>query len=338
MRARAAFPAGVLAVLAGARLSAAEGPARGGEQRLEALRFVSGFFGFDGAGVSEDRARLTVIGAGFSRTGTKSLEAALVRLGHKIYDIRSMLALGHVPMWEEAAKELMASGNTTLIDRLLDDMEGRGFTATLDLPMNLFAGVFAKRRPAAKVIMSIRPSVDSWFEAWATVNRILCIFIARPWRWLIPVDMNFNTRLLKTLRDFDWEFPTYPAHIRRPLPWFEIIERFPAFETEAKRQDWKDLHNSLERELRAELPEERFTTYDVRSGWVPLLRFLGIDDPALAAEPFPRVNDRKSLETVRLVMDVLAVGLPVLILLAVRLLYACARCACQACRAKKKSE
>merc|ERR550534_3173544 len=176
--------------------------------------------------------------------------------------------------------------------------------------MNLFAGVFAKRRPAAKVIMSIRPSVDSWFEAWATVNRILCIFIARPWRWLIPVDMNFNTRLLKTLRDFDWEFPTYPAHIRRPLPWFEIIERFPAFETEAKRQDWKDLHNSLERELRAELPEERFT----------------------------RVNDRKSLETVRLVMDVLAVGLPVLILLAVRLLYACARCACQACRAKKKSE
>ena len=30
-------------------------------------------------------ARLTVIGAGWSRTGTKSLEAALIRLGHKAY-------------------------------------------------------------------------------------------------------------------------------------------------------------------------------------------------------------------------------------------------------------
>merc|ERR1712113_845975 len=145
---------------------------------------------------------------------------------------------------------------------------------------------------------------EAWIEAWATVNQILGIFILRPWSWLI--DMEFNKRIVKTLYDFDWEYPSYPEHIWRPVPWFEVVQRLPAFDTDAARQQWIKLHKRLQRDLELQLPRERFTTFDVRSGWAPLLGFLGVDDPLLAAEPFPRVNDRASLETVRSVMDVLA--------------------------------
>ena len=42
---------------------------------------------------------------------------------------------------------------------------------------------------------------------------------------------------------------------------------------------------------------------DVSEGWAPLLAFLEVDDPKLASEDFPRVNDVQSLKTVRKVMD-----------------------------------
>lgn len=308
-----------------------------GSNEFEAFKFVSGFFGLDAA---RDRgskaAELSLIGAGFSRTGTKSLEAALLRLGHKVYDTRSMLELGHVPRWEEAAKEYKGSGNVTLIERLLSDIEGRGYTTTLDFPMNLFAPVFAECRPDAKVLMSIRPSLESWVEAWATVNEILSIFVLRPWTWLL--EMEFNARILKTMYDFDWEYPTYPAHNQRPLPWFEVNQRLPGFETEEVRAAWKALHQRLQHELEAQLPRERFLAFDVRSGWAPLLDFLSISDAVLAAEAFPRVNDRASLQKVRIVMDVLAVGMPLWAAFLIYFSFKCVRCACGGRHSQKEKQ
>jgi len=292
---------------------------------LEALRFVSGFFGLDAAHKRGRHAgQLTLIGAGFSRTGTKSLEAALLRLGHKVYDTRSMLESGHTSRWEDAAHEFRATGSTALLDQMLAEIEAQGYTATLDFPMNLFAPIFANRRPSAKVLMSVRPSEESWVEAWETINRILGIFVLRPWRWLI--DMEFNKRILKTLYDFDFEYPVYPEHIWRPVPWFEVVQRFPAFESEAARGRWVQLHKRLQRELESQLPRERFRAFDVRSGWPPLLDFLGIRDASLAAEPFPRLNDRASLEAVRAVMDVLAAGLPLWLASALWLVSRCVGC------------
>jgi len=308
-------------------------------QRLEAFKFVSGFFGLDAARERGGQAsQMTVIGAGFSRTGTKSLEAALVRLGHKVYDTRSMMQLGHVAQWEEAAAEYKATGNLTMFDHLLAEMEAKGYTATLDFPMNLYAPLFAKRRPLAKVLMSVRASEESWVEAWATVNKILGHFIARPWKWII--DMHFTQRILMTLYDFDFEYSQYLEHISRPLPWFEVVHLNPTLDTETGREAWKALHRRLQRELEEQLPKERFATFDVRSGWGQLLRFLEIDDPALAAEPFPRVNDRGSLQAVRLVMDIIAAGLPLWVLLQLWVLHCSVRWCC--CRrsgqpAKEKS-
>mmetsp|Transcript_44757 Transcript_44757/g.130320 ORF Transcript_44757/g.130320 Transcript_44757/m.130320 type:complete len:349 (+) Transcript_44757:94-1140(+) len=334
----------VCATVVAAAIAAAAGPAGAGEasRSREAFKFVSGFFGFDRAreeaAARESAAGLSVIGAGFSRTGTKSLEAALLRLGHKVYDTRSILQLGHAGLWEDAASIYKRTGNLTLIDGLLAEMEGAGYTATLDFPMNLFAEVFAHLRPEAKVLMSVRPSVDSWVEAWMTVNRILGHFVARPWVWVL--DLTFTRSLLKTMFDFDYVYPTYPKDIRRPFPWFEVVDHFPSFDGDAAHEAWKQLHIRLESELRAHLPPQRFTTFNVRQGWEPLLDFLGVDEPGLRAEPFPNVNDRRSLEIVRAVMDVVAMGLPLWLLVGGWLSLSCARCArrrvCSSAREKVK--
>ena len=74
-------------------LTAAAAAAAEDGSSSSAFRFVGGFLGLDkereSASRSSDKAAgLQVIGAGFSRTGTKSTEAALIRLGHKIYDTR----------------------------------------------------------------------------------------------------------------------------------------------------------------------------------------------------------------------------------------------------------
>ena len=72
--------------------------------RWEAARLVSGFLGLDKQREAPSKPRgLQVIGGGFARTGTKSTEAALLRLGHKIYDTRSILECQHADRWVKAA-------------------------------------------------------------------------------------------------------------------------------------------------------------------------------------------------------------------------------------------
>ena len=117
--------------------------------RWEAARLVSGFLGLDKQREAPSKPRgLQVIGGGFARTGTKSTEAALLRLGHKIYDTRSILECQHADRWVQAARELR-DGKYDELRALLEEVEERGYTATLDFPVNLFAKALAELRSAA---------------------------------------------------------------------------------------------------------------------------------------------------------------------------------------------
>ena len=120
-----------------------------GATRWEAAKLVSGFLGLDKQREAAAPPRgLQVIGGGFARTGTKSTEAALLRLGHKIYDTRSILECQHADRWVKAAQELR-DGKDDEVRALLEEMEQRGYTATLDFPVNLFAKALAELRSAA---------------------------------------------------------------------------------------------------------------------------------------------------------------------------------------------
>lgn len=286
------------------------------------------------------RQGLTVIGAGFPRTGTKSIESALQSLGHRVYDMRSMFENGHVDLWVQAAKDWKERDDLEGVKALLEDMEAKGYTATLDFPMNLFSLAFAELRPEAKVLFSVRDSERKWVESWAMINGLMGNFICRPWKWIIP-DMAFNSQLLKIILGFDWVGAVYPEQISRPLPWLETIKWNPSLDLKEGQQEWIELHNRYKHELDEKLRADRLLVYNVKQGWAPLVPFLALEDKSLAQEDFPNINDRASLNVVRKVMDVIAIGLPLWVLMILwityRIVMACFGC-CFGGRRKSKAK
>ena len=273
--------------------------------RWEAAKLVSGFLGLDKQREAAAPPRgLQVIGGGFARTGTKSTEAALLRLGHKIYDTRSILECKHADRWVKAARELR-EGKDAELRALLEEVERRGYTATLDFPVNLFAKALADLRPEAKVLFTSR-NLDNWYRSWRDVNEVLGVFVLRPWSWL--VDFAFTEPLCEAF-GFEFIVARYPDHVDRVLPWFERVRTLPSLDPEGSKERWVAFFQKTRTEL-VKAHGKRVLIFDVREGWAPLLKHLEVDDPKLASEDFPRVKDVQSLETVRKVMDFIALFLP----------------------------
>jgi len=331
--------------------------AHGSRDYREAFKFVGGFLGFDYANqkrashyntstptTKHNTGSLSLIGAGFSRTGTKSTEAALQKLGHnKIYDTRSMLELNHTKQWIEAAIQINKNGdNFSLAEELLRDIESCGYTATLDFPMNLFAKTFAELRPSAKVLFTMREDTDKWYDSWRNVNLLLSPFYLRPWNWI--VDFTFPIEICEAF-GFPYYIAPSPEHFSRPLPWFEKCHFMPAFDLDVSRERWIAFHNLVRKELEDYLPPSRFLAFDVRQGWAPLLSFLQVENQypelLIADKPFPNINDMESLKMVRNVMDIIAIGLPFWLLLLgwlfVTILYYIASIIKRCCIAAKNS-
>ena len=91
---------------------------------------------------------LTVVGAGFGRTGTNSLKLALERLGfgpcHHMFEVRNNLS--QLPYWEAAV-----SGETIDWDEVFVD-----YHASVDWPSAAFWRELASHFSDAKVLLSIR--------------------------------------------------------------------------------------------------------------------------------------------------------------------------------------
>ncbi len=96
---------------------------------------------------------LSIIGAGFGRTGTTSLQAALdhLRCGPCFKEASSAIATN---LWYRARKGLPIDWDDLL----------RGYGATLDFPSCLFYRELAAKYPLAKVILTVRDP-DDWFDS-----------------------------------------------------------------------------------------------------------------------------------------------------------------------------
>jgi Sulfotransferase domain len=99
---------------------------------------------------------LQIIGAGFWRTGTISLESAIkTLLGGKVLNMGEvMINSGSISMWRLAINNKNAS-----LDSLTD-----GYVATLDWPAMAFWEELSLSHPNAKVLLSIRDA-ESWWES-----------------------------------------------------------------------------------------------------------------------------------------------------------------------------
>jgi hypothetical protein len=99
---------------------------------------------------------LKVIGAGFGRTGTQSLQVALEELGFtRCYHMTEVFAHPeHAAAWSAARR-----GESVDWDTLF-----AGYQAAVDWPPCAFYQELLDRFPDAKVILTVRDA-DKWYES-----------------------------------------------------------------------------------------------------------------------------------------------------------------------------
>lgn len=198
---------------------------------------------------------LTVIGAGFGRTGTLSLKTALERLGLRCHHMMEVFANpAQAPAFTAAAR-----GDTSGLSSALAD-----YQATVDWPSCVFWRALLELNPDAKVLLSVRPA-DRW---WNSFRETIYELMTRP--------------------RGDAELPAPFADIAEMA---EEVVRRRSFGDDLAGMSPEQIvavYEAHNQHVRENAPADRFLEFDVAQGWEPLCAFLGVDVPD---EPFPNVND-----------------------------------------------
>ncbi len=198
---------------------------------------------------------LELIGAGYGRTGTTSMKAALAVLGlsrcYHMDEIRKHP--DHVPFWLAASR-----GEPVNWEQFLGD-----YDATLDWPACDHWRALAYRYPSAKVLLTVRDP-DAWYESV----------------------MATGYGILKKLHSEALERDDKPGQQGANLIMEgRMLEIFPdrsqaiaAFEE----------HNAS---VVAGVEADRLLVFEASQGWEPLCAFLGVDVPAI---PYPSENSKQA--------------------------------------------
>ena len=209
---------------------------------------------------------IQVIGAGFGRTGTKSLKLALERLlGGPCFHMLEMF-----------------EGKPELFPRWLAKAEGEevdlrevlaGYRATVDWPSCTYYAELAELYPEAKVILTVRDP-ERWYQS---VKKTIYAFSREmagpPVSWVMQVH---PTR---------WAMP----QMAERQIWGERGHFGGRFEDKAHAISVYEAHIE---EVKATIPKERLLVYALKEGWEPLCDFLGVPVPS---EPLPNTNSSEEM-------------------------------------------
>lgn len=205
---------------------------------------------------------LRVIGAGFGRTGTLSMQAALEGLGFapcyhyvEVIERRPGRNDGHLRAWVDFAK-----GRRPMDWRWLF----AGYQAVVDFPMCSFYAELLEAFPDARVVLTLRDP-ERWFESFDTLVRGL-----RRLRF----GRLFAPKLRATATIFE--------HLVRRRVFGGRLDRAACIEAFLRHRD----------EVVRRVPADRLLVYEVKDGWGPLCAFLGVPVPGA---PFPHLNEGEDL-------------------------------------------
>lgn len=194
---------------------------------------------------------LKVVGAGFGRTGTKSLKNALEMLGfgpcHHMFEVRENP--DQLPFWAAAVRGEAMDWDTVFAN----------YNSSVDWPSAAYWRELSDQFADAKVLLSVRP-VEAWVKSiHATIYASLMKRGSDPQgadrdRREMVYELIMNQTFDGKLGDADHAKSVYEAHVA---------------------------------EVQRAIAPERLLTYDVAEGWEPLCAFLGVPVPD---EPFPLTN------------------------------------------------
>ena len=226
---------------------------------------------------------MRVIGAGFGRTGTTSLKAALETLGlDHCYHMTEVFAHPrHAEGWRSAWR-----GAPVDWDAILGPYE-----AAVDWPSCTFYEELMERYPEAKVLLSVRDP-ERWYESTRTtiyeLSRVLAgSRTARVAFGLVSLLAFGGFARSGAGDEIIWN-GTFGGRFEDKTHAIEVLER----------------HNE---EVKRRVPPERLLVYEVKEGWGPLCEFLGVPDPD---EPFPHLNDAAEMRRGIRVLRALSVAVP----------------------------
>lgn len=184
---------------------------------------------------------LSVIGAGFGRTGTLSLKLALEQLGfapcHHMTEV--FANLGQAATWLAAGR-----GEAVDWDTLLE-----GYKASVDWPSCHFWRELAAHYPDAKVILSKRD----------------------PHRWYKSIS---NTIFPAMKGDASDEEP-----VRTVMTMANDLITRKTFDGDLSEAHVLDVLARHEAEVKRTIAPERLLVFDVAEGWEPLCDFLDVPVP-----------------------------------------------------------
>ena len=203
---------------------------------------------------------LEVIGAGFGRTGTTSLKAALEQLGfskcHHMEEVAK--SGGQVRAWLA-----IAQGGEPDWDAIFD-----GFRASCDWPSCEYWEALLAHYPEAKVILTLRDP-DRWYDSVARTIYPVSFIPPRWISWMIPYVRRFHRMVFAIVWDgrFQGRFEDR------------------AFAIERYRE-----HNER---VKAKVPADRLLVFQPEDGWEPLCEFLGVPVPERS---YPHLNQGDQVE------------------------------------------
>ncbi|MFX1256095.1 MAG: sulfotransferase family protein [Promethearchaeota archaeon] len=202
---------------------------------------------------------MKIIGAGFGRTGTTSLKAALEELGFSpcYHMSRVITHPRHVKIWLYAAQNRQVNWKNFL----------RNYEATLDFPACLFYKELMTTYPDAKVLLSVRDP-QKWYDS---VYQTIYATTRIP-RWLIRA------------------FP--------PIQWFDEMAHAVVwdglFHGQFEDRDYAiSVFNQHLEEVKTVVSPKNLLVFNVKEGWRPLCEFLDVPIPN---KSFPHLNDKVRIQ------------------------------------------
>ncbi len=207
---------------------------------------------------------LKVFGTGQGRTGTTSLKLALEHLGFgKCYHMFELMAHPEQIVYFEKAER----GEKVDWDKLFE-----GYQSACDMPVIRYYQDILKRYPDAKLIHTTRDP-DSWYKSMmSTIFWALNPSIGRKLNMMIRLP--FSKTLRKRLRILKYNGKMVKSFFGDDLHnKAKVLEHF----------------NHYNQQVLASIPADKILIYDVKTGWEPLCKYLGVPVPSI---PFPKSNTK----------------------------------------------
>jgi hypothetical protein len=205
---------------------------------------------------------LKVIGAGFGRTGTRSLKVALEELGFgKCYHMEEVLKNpSHLERWGEIMAGDKADWETLF----------KGYQSATDWPVAAYYQDLMHVYPDAKIILTVRDP-ERWYRS--IMNTIYQL--SRRFRRL--------SRIIPAVHQF--------LYGMEKVVWKGIFHN----KLEDKAHAIEVFNSHIE-EVKRVVPEERLLVLEARHGWEPLCKFLNV--PVPVDKPYPHKNNGATLRKI----------------------------------------